>query len=63
MLKVNQTSSAFGFGAAVRNWEMSSDAADDVKYQDCFYENFNWAVLTTALVWSYMEAEPVRVSV
>ena len=56
---MTQTSHDFPFGSAVKHSEISGTAGDNVKYQDCYYENFNWAVLENALKWIQMERNQV----
>ena len=60
---MTQTSHDFPFGSAVKHSEISGTAADNVKYQDCYYENFNWAVLENALKWKQMERNQVSACV
>ncbi|XP_071111510.1 uncharacterized protein [Haliotis cracherodii] len=52
-VEVHQTSSEFGWGSAVD----ANDITDSQhkKYQDYFYDNFEWAVLENALKWYSME--------
>ena len=48
----------FAFGSAVGATQIVDPTLKG--YQDCFYDNFEWAVLENALKWKQME--PHRVS-
>ena len=61
VVQMNQTRLSFAFGSAVQHYQISADTEETLKYQDCFYENFNWATVSNALVWSEMEPVKVRV--
>ena len=61
--QMNQTRLSFAFGSAVQHYQISADTEETLKYQDCFYENFNWATISNALVWSEMEPVKVRVHI
>ena len=61
--QMNQTRLSFAFGSAVQHYQISADTEETLKYQDCFYENFNWATVSNALVWSEMEPVKVRVHI
>ena len=45
----------FAFGSAVVAQRISSEDDEDKKYQDVYYENFEWAVFNNAMKWRQME--------
>ena len=47
----------FGFGSAVGATQIVDPAYKN--YQDCFHDNFDWAVLENALKWGMMERHKV----
>ena len=60
LLQVIQNRHAFAFGSAVGASEMVDTAETDLqKYQDFFYNNFEWAVIENALNWKLMESTQV----
>ena len=40
--------------------QIAGDSDYNKAYQDCFYSNFNWAVLENSLKWNNMEEEQVK---
>ena len=59
-LQISQTSQAFPFGSAIVDAQIAGDSEYNVKYQDCFYTHFNWAVHENAMKWKQMEWSQVR---
>ena len=49
----------FPFGSAVNAEMIAGKTEEDVKYQQTFYDNFNWAVLENSLNWRQMEKKQV----
>ena len=49
----------FPWGTALKAALLNGDTERDEKYRDCFYENFEYAVLENALKWRQMEANRV----
>ena len=58
-VQLKQTSHAFAFGSAIVDAQIAGDDEYNLKYQDCFYTYFNWAVQEYNLKWNTME--PVQV--
>ncbi|ELU11829.1 hypothetical protein CAPTEDRAFT_219919 [Capitella teleta] len=54
-LMINQTSQSFPFGSAVSYQHINKNDEVSRKYQEYFYKTFNWAVLTNAMKWRFME--------
>ena len=49
----------FPFGTAVKALLIAGTTERDQKYQQTFYDNFNWAVLENSLKWRQMEPNKV----
>ena len=58
-VQLKQTSHAFAFGSAIVDAQIAGDDEYNLKYQDCFYTYFNWAVQEYNLKWNTMEPEQV----
>lgn len=63
LFKVSQRRHKFAFGSAVGATQIV-DTEDPVlqKYQEFFYDNFEWAVIENALKWRLMEWTQVSYS-
>ena len=55
MLQLDMFKHDFPWGTCVKADMISGEEESDIKYQETFYENFEYAVLENALKWRPME--------
>ena len=55
IVQITQTRQSFPFGSAIVANRIYKTDVVNRRYQAYFYDMFNWAVLTNAMKWRFME--------
>ena len=58
---MRQTKQAFPFGSTVAAHRMTDSGESNQKYQQFFYDMFNWGVIENAMKWQEMERNQVEI--